>query len=173
MVAYAFRPPFGVAGDLSRHLFSTESKPALVSNPPLAYGQAVAIDPTTGCVRQLVAGDNTATDIYGITVRAFPEQMGSAQGPYGQQPLGVNQIPPSPPQPLTILRMGHIMVQVNGTPNIGASVFVWAAATAAPHTQGGFESATSAGNTINIASTKTQYMSGPDANGVCELAFNI
>ena len=41
MVAYAFRPPYGVAGEITRHLFSTESRAALPSNPPLAYGAAV------------------------------------------------------------------------------------------------------------------------------------
>jgi hypothetical protein len=154
-------------------LFSTESRAALPSNPPLAYGAAVKMDPTTGNVRQLVIGDNTDTDVYGITARAFPEQMGSAQGPYGQQPLGAAQAIPSPPQPVSIMRMGYILVNVNGTPAPGGAVFVWAAPTAAPHTQGGFEAATSAGNTIAIASTKTTWSSGPDANGVAELAFNI
>jgi hypothetical protein len=154
-------------------MFSTEPRAALPSNPPLAYGAAVMIDGPTGNVRQLVAGDNTATDVYGIIARDMPTQMPSASGSYGQQPLGATQPIPSPPQPLSVLRHGYIMVQVNGTPTIGAPVFVWAAATAAPHVQGGFEAATSAGNTINVGSTKTTYASGPDANGLCELAFNI
>jgi|SRR6516162_8373162 len=173
MVAYAYRPPFGVAGEITRHMFQAESKAALASNPPLSYGLAVKIDPTTGAVRQLVIGDNTDTDVFGIAARPYPEQMGTAQGPYGQQPLGASQAIPSPPQPMSILRSGYIMVPVNGTPNIGAPVYCWAAPTAAPHLQGGFESAASAGNTIAIGSTKTTFSSGVDANGLAELAFNI
>jgi hypothetical protein len=172
---FQFRMSAGFAGDVTRAHPSATIEPNRMSptNPILGFGFGCVIDAASGGVRQLAAGDSALVDIYGILVRFYPGQAAvPPAGAYGQQPLGT-PVPPPANQPCDILRAGYIMVPVNGTPVRGAPVFVWVAATAAPHVQGGFEAAASAGNTIAIGGSKTTFNSGPDAYGVCEVAFNI
>lgn len=172
MVAYAYRPGYGFPGDVTRHLFAIEAKPVVVGSLFTDFGQAVLLDGATGGIRPVAVGDVAVTEVFGILVRSFPMQASSAPGPYGQTPLGAPMAPPHPPQPADVLRMGHIMVRCNGTPLIGAPAFVWADATAAPHTLGTFEVGATAGKTIALGN-KTVFNSAPDANGMVELAFNI
>lgn len=173
MVAYAYRMGIGWAGDITRHHFQTEPCAASAATPPTAFGQPVTVDQTTQTVRPLVVGDVALTAIYGITVRMFPGQMAVAPLPYGGSPLGYNTTPPSPPQPIDILRSGYIVVPVVGASKKGMPVFIWVAATAAPHVQGGFEIAASAGNTVALTDSRTTFNGSPDASGMVELAFNV
>lgn len=170
-VAYAYRMPIGFAGEINRsHPVSVEPCAPSATSPPTAFGQPVIVDPATQGVRPLVVGDVALTDVYGITARPFPYQAASATN-YGAVGIGQTQTPPTS-QPVDVVRSGYILVPVVGTPRKGDPAFIWVAATAAPHVQGGFETAASAGNTLALASSKTTFNGGPDANGLVELIFN-
>lgn len=171
---FQYRMGAGFSGDVTRAHPSATIEPNRQSptNPILAYGFACLIETATGAVRQVAAGDSALTNIYGIAVRMYPGQASPPPStPFAQQVLGYAVAPPGN-QPIDILRAGYIDVLVNGAPVRGGAVFVWVAASAAPHIQGGFEAAATAGSTIAIAGNTT-YNSSPDASGIVELAFNI
>ena len=75
-------------------------------------------------------------------------------------------------QPLDVLRMGYMMVQVsNGTPRKGDPVFIWVAATAGANVQGSVRTSASAGNTAAITNA---FFNGPaDASGVAEIVVRL
>jgi hypothetical protein len=170
----AFRMGVGFPGDLTRMTPAAKVEPCLAdpTNPPTALGQAVQLVAASGGVAPVTAA---AQQVWGVTVRGYPMQPPNASGFYGQAPFG--NVSPwltagNPNGAVDVLRSGYMTVQVNGTPVRGGAVFIWIAATAAPHVQGGFEAAGTVGSTVQLPQTCT-YQSGPDANGVCELAFNI
>jgi hypothetical protein len=173
--AFTFRMPTGFPGDISRAVQSGIAEPCLVdlNAPPTAYGQAVVVDPTTQGVRPIVAGDAALTAIYGVTVRPFPIQQASATN-YGAVGLGGVQAPPSS-QPIDVLRFGYILVTlqnfaVNNSLK-GGAVYIWYAASAGNHVQGGFEAAATGGSTLLLADANFNGPAGAD--GVVELAFNL
>jgi hypothetical protein len=176
MVAFSYRMGAGFAGDVNRtHPASIEpnvNAPA-GSNPMVFYGQAGVYN-TVGQMRSVIAGDTALTAIAGIAVRQFPVQQSTASAAFGEADLstGYNSVI-SPANALDILKSGYIMVPVNGTPVKGGAVYVWIAASTGSHVQGGFEAASTGGSTITLAEGQTYYNSGPDANGICELAFNL
>jgi len=172
MVAYTFTTPGGFPGDITRHDFTTTTEVALTANPPTAFGVAVTLDAATGAVRPIGTGDTATTPITGVVVRSFPMQMATAPGPYGQTPLGQGNTPPSPPQPLDVLRRGGIRVAVVGASAKGGTVYIWTAATAAPHIQGGFEAVNPTTNGFALGANVT-FNSPPDGNGTAELYFNL
>jgi hypothetical protein len=142
------------------------------TNPPTFYGQAVVLDGTSHKVRTVLAGDGALIDLYGITVRPFPFQDSGLAAAFGATNVGVGALPAG--RPVDVLRSGYIMAPINGVPVKGGGVFVWAAATAAPHVQGAFETATPGGNGFAITGNdKTTFQGGVDANGIGEIAFNI
>lgn len=173
-MAIPFRLPLGRAGQVSRNHPSPTIEPDLI-DPTIAnnlwiWGQACVVSGNQG-VRPVQPGDTAITDIYGITVLPWPIQASSAtdygRAPFGQGPVPVNGA-------IDLLRAGYILVPIVGTPVKGAPVFVWIAASAAPHIQGGFEAAATAGSTIAIGSAKTTFQGGADPTwNVCEVAFNI
>lgn len=174
MVAYTYRPPGGFPGDITRHDFTATSEIAAPTGYPTLYGVPVVIDASSGGMRMLVGGDTALTDVYGIVVRAFPEQAEVANGLYGAQPFG-GGVPPRY-QPLTVLRRGGIRVSVVGNPIKGGPVYVWIGAAGGGHTVGGFEAAAAGANTIQIgggANLKTTFNSPVDAQSTAELYFNI
>ena len=173
-MAYSYRQPLGRAGHVSRFHPSAVIEPGMldpaIANALWMWGQAVLVG-ANQLIRPVAPGDTAITDIYGVTVLPYPIQMTSAAN-YGAAPFGQSAIPPN--GTIDIMRSGYIVVPIVGTPVKNGPVFVWVAATAAPHVQGGFEAAATAGSTIQIAGTKTTFMGGADANySVCELAFNI
>lgn len=168
-IAITYRMQAGFQGDVNRtHPASIE--PCLIdaSAPPTAYGQGVLVDPTTQGVRPLVAGDQALTAIYGVTVRPYPLQAGSTTN-FGATVIG----PATPPVtgPMDILRSGYIMVPVVGSPVKGGAVYIWTAASSGSHVQGGFEAVSPAGNGMQVVGS--YFNGGPDANGICELEFNV
>jgi len=171
-VAIGYRMAGGFAGDVTRtHPVSIE--PCLIdaSAPPTEYGQAVLLDPTTQGVRPLTVGDDTATDIYGITVRAFPTQQSSGTN-FGAVALGSQVAPPTSGE-IDVLKSGYISAVLSGSTAAvkGGSVYVWVTASAGAQVQGHFTAAASAGNTMKLAKA---YFNGPaDANGIVEIAFNL
>jgi hypothetical protein len=175
-VAFPFRMGAGFAGDVTRSHPSATIEPNRQSAtaPVLGFGLGVLFDPATASVRQIVIGDIAVVDIYGISVRFYPGQGAPPTGQYGQEPLGTATLggPPTN-QPIDILRQGYILVKVVGACRKGDPVFLWAAPSSGGHVQGSFEIAASAGNTIALGSGKTTFNSGPDANGIAEVAYNI
>jgi hypothetical protein len=171
-VAFQFRMGAGFVGDVNRS-HPAWIEPTLMdpTTPPLGYGVPVVVNPASQGVRPLVAGDSALTDIYGITVRPYPQQGTQPVSVTATQPFG-DQIPPAN-QPMDVLRSGYIMVRFSGSvaPGKGGRVFVWVAASAGSHVQGGFEAAATAGSTIALDS-KTTWNGGADAAGIAELAFN-
>jgi hypothetical protein len=165
--------PVAVApGEVNRaHPCSIEPTGVSATTPPTGFGQAVVIDTAGNSgVRLVQAGDSALTDVYGITVRPYPYQAGSA-GAYGTAQLGGGT--PALNQPMDVLRSGYIVVAVNGSPKKGQPVFVWCAASGGGHVQGAFEAAASAGNTIAIGGSKTTFNGTPDATGLVEIAYNV
>jgi hypothetical protein len=145
---------------------------ANVALPPTGYGQAAVVNAADGTVRNVAATDTALTAIYGITVRPFPFQQSvtGAGSVYGSTGFGTTAPPPGE---IDILRAGYIMVPVVGATVKGGAVFVWIAATAAPHVQGGFEAVATAGSTIALADPRTTFNGTPDANQLVEIAYNI
>ncbi len=169
--SYKYRMGAGFAGDVNR-MHPASIEPVLIDKtaPPTAYGQPVVVDPTTQGVRPLVAGDSALTNVYGVTVRPFPLQASSGSN-YGAAPIGAATPPAS--GVMDVLRSGYIMSALSGDTAAvkGGSVFVWIAASAGTHVQGGFEAAATAGSTIALPDNWT--FNGPaDAGGVVEVVAN-
>lgn len=172
-VAIPYRMAAGYPGDVNRtHPASIE--PTLIdsTSPPTAYGQPTVVDPTTQGVRPFAAGDTALTGSYGATVRPYPFQQSSGSN-YGAATLGA-AVPPVSGQ-MDVLRSGYIISKLSGAtqPVKGGAVFVWCAASAGAHVQGGFEAAASAGNTAALDPNHYSFNGVPDANGNVEISFNV
>lgn len=172
-VAFNLRMGAGSPGDITRHAPPGTIEPCYAdpANPPTQFGVAVMADLTaTNGVRNVVAGDNGGTSIYGITVRPYPIQQGTTANYSGA--VGFGGGGPAPGQPLDVLRSGYILGYINGVPQKGGPVFVWVAASTGSHIQGTFEIVGSGGNTIALDS-KSTFSAGVDANSNGEICFNI
>lgn len=175
--AFTFRMGNGFPGDITR-IEATSIEPCLIdpTNPPLTYGQAVLMNTASGGVRQILASDSAATDIYGVTVRPFPLQQPTATN-FGAVALAGQASPPVTGV-IDVIRSGYVLVNLNNfaaQPSVkGGGVDVWFAATANPNTQSFFNAVHSGGNSFTITgNTKTTFNGPPDANGFVELALNI
>ena len=182
-----FRMNQGWAGDTTRtHPTSVLPKQADPTNPPTLPGQGVIFDSTSGKVRKLITGDGTsgaatgtfpyngvsgAISLDGVTVREFPIQQQTTSNNFGAIAIGNQALPTA--FPVGIISSGSIIVTLpaGANPLPGAAVYIWNTASSGAHVQGGFESAYSASNTILVANAK--WLSGVDANGNAELAFNL
>jgi hypothetical protein len=173
--AINFRMPAGFPGCVNRsHPASIEPVLIDASAPPLLYGQAVLIDPTTQGVRPIVAGDLTASafDCYGVTVRPFPLQQATVTGAL------YTAVPPTSGV-IDVAREAYIMIGFNksgSAPVKNGQAYVWAAATSGAHIQSGWETAagTLGTNTVSISvPPRTNYQGGWDANNVGELSFHF
>lgn len=167
-VAYTYRMGAGFPGDVNR-MHPASIEPCLIdaAAPPTAYGQPVLVDPTTQGVRPMTVGDDGLSEIYGITVRSFPGQQASASN-YGAVAFGSNAPPAT--GVIDVLKSGYIMVQLNtGTPVKGGAVFVWVAASAGAHVQGGFEVAATPGSTAALDPAIYSFNGPPDSSGVTEV----
>lgn len=171
-IAYTYRMPAGFGGDINRtHPFTVEPCAVDPTNPPTFYGQACILDATTHKIRKVMDADDALTAIYGIAARPFPIAAPTASGSYGA--VGIGAATPPTNQPIDILRAGYIMVPVAGTPVKGGDTYVWADADSGANVQGIFTTTTTAGSTIGPLGAQSTFNGGPDANQVCELAFNI
>ena len=138
-------------------------EPCLI-HPQATYplpGNAVMLHQSDNSVLP-VDGTFVAGPIYGVAVRAYPTQ------PMVMDATG--NITTSSPE-VDVMREGYIGVAVVGTPLKGGSAWIWVAATALPHVQGGFEAAASGASTVQLTNCK---FNGPaDANGNAELIITI
>lgn len=182
-----FRMNQGWAGDITRtHPSPVLPKQADPTNPPTLPGQGVIFDATSGKVRKIITADSTsgqASGTYpytgvsgsisldGVTVREFPIQQQTTSANFGAVAIGNQSLPSS--FPLGIITSGSIIVTLptSATPLPGGPVYIWNNTTSGSHVQGSFESAYSIGNTVLVANAK--WLSGVDANGNAELAFNL
>jgi hypothetical protein len=174
-VAFGFRMGAGFAGDVNRtHPVSIE--PCLIDSvsPPTAYGQAVLIDANvdagTNGVRPYVTGD-TSQAPWGVTVRPYPSQQASSTTDFGGAAFGAATPPIS--GVIDVMRAGYIMVNLpfGGSPAKGGPVYVRVATTSGNHIMGSFEAASDTSNSILL--TNCVFNGPADANGNCEIAFNI
>jgi hypothetical protein len=170
MVAYSFRMPAGIPGEVNRitaALIEAQVQSTEANGPALAYGLPMIVSSTAGNignVRQLVSGDSSVTAVYGFLVRPFPTNS-------SQDPLGTSTPPTS--GIVDILKHGYMNVLLQGATAAtkGGSVFIYIGATSTAHPFcGGIEAATSS-NAILLPST---YFMGPaDSNSITEIGFNI
>lgn len=170
--AFTYRMGGGFAGDVNRgHPASIQ--PCLIdpTNPPTLSGQAVVVVAASQGVRPLAAGDGALTDIWGVIVRSFPFQQALATGQYGAIGYGVTA--PAAAMPVDVLVGGYIFVSVVGSPVKGGPVYIWTAAAAGAHVQGGFEAVNPAGNGIALNAVKFAWNSPPDSTGVAELKITL
>jgi len=173
MVAFPFRMGAGSAGDVSRsHPASVVPRVVDSSNPPTLYGGLVLFDDNaTNGVRAPASGDASFALVSGagLVVRPYPFQQ-QATASYGSIGFGAG----TPPTQgiIDICESGYVVAKVNGSPVLGAPVYVWCAASTGSHVQGGFETAPSSGNTLQL-DAKTTFGSPADANGLAEIRFNI
>lgn len=170
--AILYRMRAGFAGDVNR------SHPASIlpimndpTAPVLLPGQVGMYNGSADTMRAVVAGDaaGNGTDtkhIAGIAVRSFPIQGSTPPGNFAAETIGGGALPAG--VVVDRLLSGAIMGVVNGTPNLGDTVYVWAAASSGAHVQGQYEAASSAGNTFALPSTA--FFNGPpDSTGNVEI----
>lgn len=160
MVAYLYRMPSGIAGDVTRKSHSTIEAQTLGVTAFAGYGLFAKV--ASGKLEPVGAGD-TAADVYGLLVRSFPTQGGgSALGTATPPTTGV----------VDVLRRGYITVKSNaGTAALNGQVYVRVASAAAGKPIGGIEAAADGANTIAISGAR--FMQAADAQGNVEIAYNI
>jgi hypothetical protein len=169
MVAFTFRMPAGIPGDINRVVAAIVEPqvitPTGTTGAPTAYGTPVVIDNTGGNVGNVRALTTTDTTVYGLLARPFPTTA-------SQSALGTS-VPPTTGACDVMVR-GYMSVLLSGTTAAakGGAVYVWVQAsnTSGNHVQGGWEAATSTGS-ILIANS---YWMGPaDTNNITEVAFQM
>lgn len=166
-VAYQFRMPAGIPGDVTRGWASfLEGELIDPTTPPLAYGIPVAYS-AVGKLRPITGGD-AATAIQGLFARPFPITGNGTDG------LGTSTPPTSGIGDL--MRSGYMSVHLYGATAAAKGGLVYvriAGATPGLNIVGGIEAAADGGNTIIAPGTYTQFMGPADASGNVEIAFNV
>jgi hypothetical protein len=169
MVAYLFRMPAGIAGDVNRAQPATVITEVITpfgsTGAPNAYGIPVVLDVTTHQVRMLAAADTIAM-VYGLLARPFP-----TQGVVGMtDPVG-GGLPPTEGACNVMVR-GYMSVKLSGSTAAvkGQPAYAWTAAASGSHIVGGFESTNPGASGIALSAT---FRGPADANGITEVAFNI
>ncbi len=170
MVAYLYRMPAGIPGDINRAQHATVEAQTIAhtgqTGSPTRFGIPVSIDAISKLIRGVVATDtNAAPGIYGFLVRAYP--TGAAQDPLGTATPVVVQ-----GSACDVMRRGYMTVKCNfGTPAKGAPVYVWKSASSGSHVQGGIEATDP--STDGFAIPGCFFMGPADADGNVEIAYNI
>jgi hypothetical protein len=161
--AILFVAPFGVAGDITRRDQATVETQVLNAALPFpSYG--VFGKMASGLFVPIAAAD-VATSIYGLLVRPFPTQGANASDPIG---TGV----PKTSGLCNVLRRGYASVTNNaGVPAQGGQVYVRIDTPAGLKVVGGIEALSD--TTHNIAVAGCTFTGPADANGNCEISFNI
>ncbi len=165
MVAYLYRMPAGIPGEITRTGRSVVEPNLIDANyPPTTFGSFVKI--VGGLIRTIAASD-AASVVYGLLVRPFPTSSTVA----GQAlAAGV----PSLTDPCSVLRSGYINVKLaRGTAVRGGGVGL--RVTAGTHVVGEIEDLTNvgAGDTDCVQVVGATFMGSADANGNVEIGFNL
>lgn len=159
MVAYLYRMPSGIPGDVSRKENSVVEAQILNASLPFsAYG---LVGKMAAGKFVPFAGGEAATDAYGVLVRPFPTNSGTD---------GLGTATPPTSGPVDVLRRGYITVKLNGGATVaaGGPVYVRVAAAASGKPLGGFEGAADSTNTVAINAI---FLSAADADGNVEISF--
>lgn len=159
MVAFVYRMPSGIPGDVSRKENSVVETQILNASLPFsAYG---LVGKMAAGKFVPFAGGETATDAYGVLVRPFPTNSGTD---------GLGTATPPASGPGDVLRRGYITVKLNGGATVaaGGQAYIRVAAAAAGKPLGGWEGAADSTNTVAINAI---FMSGADADGNVEISF--
>lgn len=159
MVAYVYRMPSGIPGDVSRKENSVVETQILNSSLPFsAYG---LVGKMAAGKFVPFAGGEAATDAYGVLVRPFPTNSGTD---------GLGTATPPTSGPGDVLRRGYIPVKLNGGATVaaGGQAYVRIAAAASGKPLGGWEGAADSTNTVAINAV---FMSAADADGNVEISF--
>lgn len=159
MVAYVYRMPSGIPGDVSRKENSVVETQILNASLPFsAYG---LVGKMAAGKFVPFAGGEAATDAYGVLVRPFPTNSGTD---------GLGTATPPTSGPGDVLRRGYITVKLNGGATVaaGGPVYVRVAAAASGKPLGGFEGAADSTNTVAINAI---FLSAADADGNVEISF--
>ena len=175
MTSFLTRMGAGFPGDVNRSNAGQTITPEAAdpANPIPAYGVPVALNSTGTGLRPLAATD-TAANVYGLLVREFPVQSAPPNTYGAGQSLSTPAVPPTQ-GPLSRMARGFMTINVNAGSMAsavkGAQAYAWTAATTTGHTQGNFEAAASAGNTIVVPGAF--FRGAVDANGNCEIEYNL
>lgn len=159
MVAFVYRMPSGIPGDVSRKENSVVETQILNASLPFsAYG---LVGKMASGKFVPFAGGEAATDAYGVLVRPFPTNSGTD---------GLGTATPPTSGPGDVLRRGYITVKLNGgaTVTAGSQAYIRVAAAAAGKPLGGWEGAADSTNTVAINAI---FMSAADADGNVEISF--
>lgn len=159
MVAYLYRMPSGIPGDVSRKESSVVETQILNASLPFsAYG---LVGKMAAGKFVPFAGGEAATDAYGVLVRPFPTNSGTD---------GLGTATPPTSGPGDVLRRGYMTVKLNGGATVaaGGPVYVRVAAAASGKPLGGFEGAADSTNTVAINAI---FLSAADADGNVEISF--
>jgi hypothetical protein len=172
MVAYTYRMPAGIPGDVTRISASIIEPqvitPSGTTGAPTAYGVPLFVDATAGNIGNMRAVASGDTTIYGVLVRPFPTGAAPQSGQLSSAGIGTSTPPAS--GPCDVLRFGYVSVLLSGSTAAtkGGQVYVWTAAASGTHIVGGWEAATS-GSTITIPQA---FFTGPaDANSITEISL--
>lgn len=166
-VAFSFRMGSGFPGDVNR-MHPASIVPGLINttNPPKAYGNPVFVNSADSTLRNVIAGDGSATPgkIYGVIVRPFPTQQTS-----GGMSSAIGTAAPPVSGVADFLRSGFIMGKLPAGQAVvkGGTVYIWAAADSGVHIQGQLENAASTTNTYTV--TNAAFTGPADANGNVEI----
>jgi hypothetical protein len=168
MVAFTFRMPAGIAGDINR-IAACIVEPQIMTpvgttGAPTTYGVGLVVDSAVGNVGNMRTVAGTDTTIYGLYARPFPTGA-------SQDALGVNT-PPSGGAGDVLVR-GYMTVLLQGATAAtkGGQVYIWTGATGTAHpTLGGFEAASASGV---ITMSRFRFMGPADSNGFVEVSFNV
>lgn len=173
MVAYTFRMPAGIPGECTRltTLGTTiRAEKQNTTTPVPAYGVLCVVD--TNGARPIAAGDSAtpAQIAMGVSVRPFVASDIGMAYPLGTVGFGA-AVPPTTGI-IDIMYRGYVSVKLNGAVAAvrNGPAWVWFAASAAPHVQGGWEAAS---NASAFAVPSASFAGPADAGSNTELAFNI
>jgi hypothetical protein len=183
MVAYTYRMPAGIPGEVTRFdTYGATISPEQVNasaaaagaalNPPSwAYGALVIVDASGA--RPIVAGDTAYAPAYdfGFLVRPFPGGDRGVAFPSGTVGFGAGTPPVS--GVIDVLRRGYLSVKLGGAAAAakGGAVYYYAASSTGLHVQGASMEAAAGGNLVQVTNA---FFQGPaDANGNTEIGFNI
>lgn len=162
MVAYVYRMPHGVPGDLTRQSQATIESAIFGATPFTAYGLPVKL--SAGKIVPMGAGD-AGTALRGFLVRPFP-----THGANPSDPLAL-AVPPTSGVG-NVLKRGYMSVKCNvGTPAHDGTVYMRITANGGNTIIGGLEATADGGNTITLPNCT--FNGAADADGNVEIAYKI
>lgn len=163
MVAFTFRMPYGIPGDISRASSGANTVEAQAFGATAFPAYGVPVKLSSGTVVPIVTTGDT---VYGLLVRPYP-----ITGPSASDPIGTS-VPPTSGV-ANVLRRGYMTVKVQlgaASCALGSTVYIRYQNPSGSQIVGGLEGA-STGNTYTL--TGATFMGPADSNGNAEICYNI